>query len=547
MRLVDKTRHLPRHLLLAVSLGALLAGGAAHAQDRAKSKSRVQINPYLGLDQSVVADLKGGTRDTLTYTSVIAGVDASIRNRSTEVRANLAYQHQFTWTKGQPDSDVVSGIVTARTNVAGRALQLEGGVLATRVRTDGYTGANGNLAGAGSKSQVYSAYVGPTFTSKVGDLDVKAAYRLGYNRLENGADSALTGAPLLDSFSESWTHVATASVGVQPNVILPIGIALGVGYEREDATQLSQRYEDKWGRVDVTVPVSSDLAVIGGVGYQSIRISNKDALRNSVTGAPIRDSGGRFITDPASPRILSYDNDEIIWDAGILWRPSRRTSLSLTVGHRYGSESVRGSLSWQPDERSSLTVSLFDSVDSFGRALSGNLANMPDDFIVTRNPFSGDVNGCAFGASGSSCLTDTLSGIRTANYRNRGLSASYARNAGPWRYGIGLGYSRRKFLGSDPIFVNVNGLSDENYFAAAALGYAIDDRSNIDFNLYANQFKSGISGVSDVFNAGAYLTYHRRVTRRLQGHASVGVDQVKAQGVESVLTGLAQIGVRYSF
>jgi hypothetical protein len=50
-----------------------------------------------------------------------------------------------------------------------------------------------------------------------------------------------------------------------------------------------------------------------------------------------------------------------------------------------------------------------------------------------------------------------------------------------------------------------------------------------------------------VFNAGAYLSYHRRVTRRLQGHASIGVDQVKAQGVDSVLTGLAQIGVRYSF
>ncbi|MCE7797384.1 hypothetical protein LWE61_12550 [Sphingobium sufflavum] len=534
-----------RLLLTAASLAAMLAAAPAQAQ------RRTEINPYLGIDQTAVADLGGGDRDTLTYTSVIVGVDASIQNRSTEVRANLAYQHQFTWSDNEPNSSVISGVVSARTNLIGRALQLEGGVLATRVRTDGFTGANGNLASAGSKSQIYSAYVGPTFTSKIGDLDVNAAYRLGYNRLEDGLDSGLSGGLSgggvpLDSFSESWTHVATASVGMQPGVILPVGWAVGVGYNREDASQLSQRYEDKWGKLDLTLPVTGDLAVIGGVGYQAIEISNKDALRDG-NGAPVRDRDGRFVTDANSPRLLSYDNSELIWDVGILWRPSRRTSLSLTVGHRYGSESVRGSLSWQPDERSSLTVSLYDSVDSFGRALSGNLANLPDDFIVTRNPFSGDINGCAFGQGGDACFSDTLSGIRTANYRNRGVSASYAHTAGPWRYGIGVGYSQRKFLGNDPVFARVNGLSDENYFAAAALGYALDDQSGIDVNVYANQFKSGISGVADVFNAGAYLSYHRRITRRLNGHASVGVDHVKAQGVDSVLTGLAQIGLRYSF
>lgn len=536
MRPVTRTRHLPC-LLIAASFGALLAGGAVHAQEKARPKSRMEVRPFLGVDQTVVTDLSGGNGETLTYTSVIVGVDANIHNRSTEVRANLAYQHQFTWSDRDPDSNVISGVVSARTNVAGRALQLEGGVMASRIRTDGFTGANGNLASAGSKSQIYSAYAGPTLTTRVGDLDVNAAYRLGYNRLEDGFDNALSSTPFLDSFDESWTHVATASVGVQPDVILPIGIAVGVGYQREDASQLSQRFEDKWGRLDVTVPLTDDLAAIGGVGYQSIQISNKDAVRDTATGLPIRDNNGRFSTDPASPRILSYDNEEMIWDVGILWRPSRRTSLQLTVGHRYGSESVRGSLSYQPNQRTSLTISLFDSVDSFGRALSGNLANLPDNFIVTRNPFSGDING----------FNDTLSGIRTANYRNRGVAASYSYQSGPWRYGLGLGYSRRKFLGNDPVFVNVNGLSDENYFAAGAVSYALDDRSSIDFNAYANQFNSGIAGLADVFNAGAYLSYHRRVTHRLRGIASVGVDHVKAQGVDSVLTGLAQLGMRYSF
>ncbi|CAN5161684.1 hypothetical protein BH10PSE13_BH10PSE13_02090 [soil metagenome] len=532
------------YFLSASALGALLFASLfappAHAERKA------ELHPYLGLDQTVVGDLSGGgNRETLTYTSAIVGLNARIHNRTTEVQANLAYQHQFTWSGNSGDSDVVSGLVQARTTLA-RGLQLEGGALATRVRTDGFTGANGSLAGPGSRSQVYSAYAGPTYAGQIGDVTVNAAYRLGYNRVESGFDTALAGSPLLDSFDDSITHSLTASVGVQPGVLLPIGIAASVGYAREDASQLDQRYDDKWGRVDVTVPLTPDLAAIGGVCYQAIEISNRDALRDTA-GTPIRDGNGRFITDSASPRLLSYDNDEVIWDVGVLWRPSRRTSLSLTYGHRYGSESVRGSFSWQPDRNSSVNISIFDSIDSFGRALNGNLANLPQNFTVNRNPFSGDISGCAFGMGGASCFSDSLSGIRTANYRNRGIVGSYSRRAGPWNYGIGLGYSRRKFVGDDPVFAGVSGVREENYFAAGQLGYAIDERSGINANLYANKFESGIAGVADVFNAGAYLNYYRLISRRLQANASVGLDHAERSGVDSVLSGLAQIGIRYQF
>lgn len=530
------------HALPVLAIAAMLAGGTARAERKA------EIKPYLGVDQTVISDLHGGTGDTLSYTSAVVGVDAHLQGRNSELQASLAYEHQFSWTRGTPDQDVISGLVNARVDLMHDALSVEGGALATRVRTDGFTGANSNLAGAGSRSQVYSAYVGPTFRSKLGDLDVNAAYRLGYNKLESGFDTALSGAPSLDSFDESWTHEATASIGMQPDVLLPFGWAVGVGYEREDASQLDQRFEDKWARLDVTMPVSLDFAVIGGVGYEKIKISNRDALRD-VNGDPVRDAGGRFITDSASPRLLAYDSDEIIWDVGIMWRPSKRTSAQFTVGHRYGSMSYTGSLSWQPDARSSLNISLFDSVDSFGRALNGNLANLPSDFNVTRNPFSGDLGGCAFGGArgGGVCFTDSLAGIRAANFRNRGLTMSYAHRAGPWNYGIGAGYSRRKFIANDAIFAGVNGVSDENYFGVIALGYAFDDRSGIDANIYANQFNSGFAGVANVFNAGAYVSYHRQFMRRLQGTASVGVDHAKQSGVDSVLTGLAQIGVRYQF
>lgn len=533
--------HLPVAITAAVA--ALILSSPAAA------KRRVEVLPYVGIDQTLVADLSGGASDdTVTYTSVRAGVDVSIKQRSSELRANLAYQHQFSWRSSDPDQDVITGLASGRVDLVRGKLSLEGGGLATRVRTDGLTGANGSLLSSASQSQIYSIYAGPTWRSRVGDLEVNAAYRLGYNRLEDGTDAAILGTTALDSFSESWTHYATASLGMQPGTLLPVGWALGGGYQREDASQLDQRFEDKWGRLDLTLPLTLDLAAIGGVGYEAIKISNRDALRDPTTGDPIRDSHGRFITDPASPRLLSYDNSEVIWDVGVQWRPSRRTSAQFTVGHRYGSMSYTGSLSWQPDPRTGVNISLYDSVDSFGRSLSGGLANLPGDFVVSRNPFSGDLTGCTFGTStGSTCFSDTLSGIRTANFRHRGVNASIVHTYGPWRYGLGVGYSQRKFLGQDPVFAGLNGRKDENYYASAALGYAIDAYSGVDLTLYVNQFDSGINGVSDVFNAGGYLSYHRQLMRRLGLHASVGLDHVKASGVDAVLTALGQIGVRYEF
>lgn len=523
-----------------LAIAVLAWPGMSHAERKA------EVHPHIGLDQTVIADLGGGD-GTLSYTSAVVGIDAHVQGKRSELQANLAYQHQFSWNDRQPDQDVISGLVTARYDLMPRHLSIEGGALATRVRSDGIGGGDGSLGVPGAKSQIYSAYAGPTYRGAIGDVAVNAAYRLGYNRLEDGLDTGLSGVPGVSSFDESWTHLATISLGQQASEsALPFGWAVGAGYEREDASELDQRFSDKWARLDITVPIGTDVAVVGGVGYEKITISNRDAVRDPATGEPIRDNGGRFVTDPASPRLLSYDQDGIIGDVGLLWRPSRRTSLTLTAGWRYGGESYTGSFTWQPDDDTSISLSLFDSVDSFGRSLSGGLANLPSQYVVTRNPFSGDIDPCAFGTgTGDACLTSNLTAIRSANFRNRGISASYAHRAGALNYGLGLGYARRKFLGEDPVFAGISGATDESYYAAATLGYAVDARSSLAANLYATQFNSGIEGIADSFSAGGYLNYSRRFTQRLQGTASLGVGTVKASGAESVVSGLAQIGVRY--
>src|SRR3546814_5490855 len=81
------------------------------------------------LDQVVVADLKGGSNDVLTYSSAAAGVDGSIRTRNAEAQVNVRYEHQFSWNDDLADQDVISGLAKGRVSLARDALSLEGGAI----------------------------------------------------------------------------------------------------------------------------------------------------------------------------------------------------------------------------------------------------------------------------------------------------------------------------------------------------------------------------------------------------------------------------------
>ncbi|MDF0543380.1 hypothetical protein PX699_13565 [Sphingobium sp. H39-3-25] len=529
--------------IMASATAALLCGLPVSVFAR----GRTEVTPYLEVDQTVIANLKGGSDDILSYTNVAAGIDASVSGDRAAAQASLRYEHQFSWQDDTPDQDVISGLARGRLSLIRNALSLEGGVIATRVRTDGPRGAvNGIGSNIGATNQIYSAYVGPTLATRIGALSVNAAYRLGYTRVDDKVSVAGSTIQPLDSFDDSLSHYLTASVGMQPGV-LPFGWSVGGGWQREDARQLDQRFDDKWVRGDVTLPVGPTLALVGGVGYEKIEISARDAVRDA-SGNPVIGSDGRYVTDKSAPRLLNYDQDGLIWDAGVLWRPSRRTSLEARVGHRYGSWTYIGSFSWAPSRDSSLNVGVFDAVDSFGRMMTGGLANLSTSFAATRNPFSGDLNSCAFSASGGGqCFNDALSSVGTGNFRRRGIGAQFAVARGATSYGIGAGYSRRKFVGRDTGNVAITGTTDENYYANASISRQFDNRSGIDATIYGNYYVAGLDGLDDVLNAGGYITYHRTYGRSLTATASVGVDAVDPKSAESVIAALAQLGLRYSF
>lgn len=507
---------------------------------------RVEVVPYLEAQQVLVADLKNGG-DVLTYSTVAAGVDASIATRRAEAQISLRYERLIGYDNGVEDQDVVTGL--ARGSVAlTRNFSLEAGGVAARASVDGRGAAQSNRVGnPDNVTQVYSVYGGPTFATQAGALSVNAAYRAGYTKVESNDTVALpAGQQRFDQFDDSVSQLATASVGMQPGV-LPIGWAVSGSWEREDASQLDSRFEGKYARVDVTVPVTPTLAVVGGVGYEDIEISERDVLRD-VNGVPIVGSNGRLVTDPASPRLIAYQQDGLIWDAGVLWRPSPRTSVEARYGRRYGTDTYLGSLTYAPGRDWAVNVSVYDQVTGFGGFINDSLASLPTQFRSSRNPLSGDIGGCAFGQRGGFCFNDALQNASSAAFRQRGITASFSGTNGGWDSGFAVGYSQRKFI-SSPFGgqAQIDGVKDDNYFAVAYLGTDLDYRTRFESNVYASYFDSGFAGAGDVLATGANAALYRRIIRGLSASAAVGLDSYKQEDFDGELTASALLGLRYSF
>lgn len=538
-------------------------GDGAYAQDgddagdvrssRRSGGKKIKVTPYIEAQQVAFAELSPGN-DVVTYSVLAAGLDAAIAGRNNQASVSVRYERRFGWGDAI-DSDAISGVARASLAVVPQALKLEAGALAARTSVDG-NGAtvNGGFDFGDSATQIYSVYAGPQVATTVGDVAVTGSYRLGYTRVESpNAVQVAPGQAAADVFDDSITHNAGVRAGVKPGDVLPVGLGVGAGYNREDVSNLDQRVEDRWVRGDATVPVSSDLHLVGGVGYEKVRVSSRDAIRDPVTGTPVSSSDGRFVTDKSVPRVISYNADGLIWDAGVVWRPTQRTALEAHVGKRYGSTSYYGSFAYAPNSRSSLNVSVYDSINGFGGQLNNALAALPTEFEAVRNPFNGSLGGCvatsgAVSSGQSQCLSNALGSVRSAVFRSRGVAASYAVTGSRFQSGLGAGYDRRKFIAAPgTVLAEANGVVDENIWVAAYLNGRIDRSSSFSTTAYANFFESGDALSGNLTAIGATAAYYRQLTSKLSASAAVGIDGIKRDNLDDIWTGQAMVGLRYSF
>ena len=354
----------------------------------------------------------------------------------------------------------------------------------------------------------------------------------------------------IDVFDESTVHAAQARIASRPGEALPVGVGVGSSFVQEDISNLDQRVRDFRVRGDVTVPVSSTVAVVGGIGYEDVEISSRDAVRDPVTDAPLLGPDGRFVTDDSAPRTIAYEADGLIWDVGVMWRPSRRTAAQAYVGRRYGSTSYWGSLSYQPNTRTSLNVGVYDQVQGFGNQLTSTLADLPTNFRANRDPLTGDIFGCVGGTEGATCLSPALASVRSGTFRSRGVGATYARNLSRSSWGLGLGYDNREYIGAEgTVLALADGIVDENYWASAFYNTQIDRRSSFNLNGYANLFQSGFADDSELVNIGSTASYYRTLAAGLSASAAVGIDGVLRDDelLEDLWTARAALGLRYTF
>ncbi|GGD52501.1 preprotein translocase subunit YajC [Erythrobacter arachoides] len=540
-------------LTIALALAVLPATAFAQEADGdepSSARSRgIEVQPYIEAAQVVTAELEPGD-DVVTYSRIGAGVDAGITGRYSAASVSLRYERRIGYDDAVADTDTFSGVARASVALAGPAVTLEAGGLAARTRVDGNGATSvGDFGGNDdSTSQVYALYAGPAFQTEVGVAQVTGGYQLGYTRVESpDAITLAPGAEPVDVFDESLSQRAAVRAGVAPDTVLPVGLGVGAGWNRQDVSNLDQRIEDRYVRADVTVPVSPTLAVVGGVGYEHVEVSSRDAVRDAA-GDPVIGVDGRFVTDSAAPRQIAYETDGLIWDVGVMWRPSRRTSASASIGRRYGSTNYYGSLTYAPTARSALNVSVYTGLTSFGGQVIGALEELGTDFEALRNPITGQLGGCVAATEGNGCALARIGSIRSSVFRSRGVAISYGASAGRTSFGVGAGYDRRSFIaGEDTVLAAANGVVDENWWLSAYAAQQLDRQSQVSLGGSANLSDSGFGDSGQSIGYSLVAAYNREFLERLSGTAAVGLDGVSRENLPDYAGASALVGLRYTF
>lgn len=521
----------------------------AEAQAAPPRRLRVELGGYVEGQAGVSAELGDGaglgSDDTLTYSAVAVGVDGQVATRRVAASFGYRYERRFELNGDLPDSDVHSGIAQVRAQLVPNVVTVEAAGIATRTGgTGGAFGVNEREAG----TEVYGGYVGPTVSTHAGNVALNAFYRLGYINVD---DDSLAGAASPEGNFNSTIHMAGVSAGIEPGVATPVGVTVSAGHVSASNSSFDSEFEGQFARADALMPVNPSLALTAGVGYSRSRATQQDLLRDG-SGAPIIDGNGNLTPDPVAPRVTAYDVEGVYADAGFIWRPTPRSELQMRAGiNDDGDPTVMGSAAFQVGRNFGFSFSLYDNDETYGTNLIRNLRNLPDEFVVERDPLSGGLaTGCTFDEERPGrgvCLSPALQSITGASYRVRGGSVLFSGTGRQWNWGGGISYAHRDFhLPDEPIFSDAFAPSDQDIAVFASGGRRLGRSANIGLDAFVSVYDSD-DPTREVTTIGGRVSFDQGfMMNRMQLLVALGLSHRSMFTADSLVAD-GVVGVRYNF
>ena len=508
---------------------------------------RLVIHPYIEASHNLES-FYSPTSSELTYTDVVVGAEVTVNGRNNQGVASVRVDQRIGYGTVSNGTGV-TGIATFSSAILPNTLRIDYGGYANET----YVSSNGATLGntpqtIGQRQQVYAGFAGPTLSTHLGDVGVTGHYRVGYTSIgENGFDANNTFRNGIDVFGHSVVQDGRLAAGVRPGQWGWIGFNIIGGYYNEQESNLNQDLNSEYARGEVIVPVTGDLAIVAGGGYEKVLVTSHDAIRDGA-GNPVLDPNGRYITDWASPIYTALHKDDAIWDAGIEWRPSRRTNLEAHVGHRYGQLSEYGSFTYMPSPRQNLSIVVYDNLGGFGGDLNNTLSNLSSQFQTVRDGITGNISSCLSSAAAGGCLGGVLGSANSAFGLAHGATIGYDLHFGRWDTGVGFGYDVHRYISSaQTVDAHINGKADTYYWVDAFVGASINEKSQFQTTMNVYKYHSGLVLNSDVTSLRIVSIYQYFPTKHLSFNASLALNASFNQTQRDLWSSTLSMGVRYTF
>ena len=504
------------------------------------------IHPYVEVSHNLDSFYSPSSAE-LTYTDVVAGAEVTVNGRNNQGVISARVDQRIGYGT-VANSTGVTGVATLSSAIIPNTLRIDYGGYAneTYVANNGATLANTPQT-VGQRQQVYAAFAGPTLSTHLGDIGVTGHYRVGYTSIgENGFDANNTFRNGIDVFGHSVVQDGRLAAGVRPGQWGWVGFNVIGGYYNEKESNLDQNLNSEYARGEAIIPVTGDLAVVAGAGYEKILVTSRDALR--LNGNPVLDQNGRYITDYSSPVYTAMSVQDAIWDAGVEWRPSRRTNLEAHVGHRYGQISEYGSFTYMPSPRQNLSVVVYDNLGGFGGDLNNTLSNLSSQFQTVRDGITGNIASCLSTSAAGGCLGGVLGSANSAFGLAHGATIGYDLHFGRWDTGIGFGYDVHRYISSaQTVDAHVNGKADTYYWMDTFVGASINEKSQFQTTLNIYKYHSGLVLNSDVTSLRIVSIYQYFPSKHLSFNASLALNASFNQTQRDLWSSTLSMGVRYTF